>query len=367
MKPSKICLILPGLDAGGIENYVLRFLQYKKEVSTVTIVSRNKAKGDLFQEYLQTGATLHWQQVSYLNPWKWFLLLRFFRKNSFTVVCDFSENFAGIPMLIATMAGVKKRIAFYRRSSHAFNYSWYRLAYAKMMNLLVYNFATAILSNSRYAFHFFFGEKQQEARFRVIHNGLNASDFAKKGTTEAARKYLGILENVYLIGHCGRYDVAKNHETWFKVAYELTQKYKNIRFLFCGKGTDSPAFLAKLQSHKIDNYCYAIGLSNEVPLVLQSMDLFYFPSVTEGQPNALIEAFMAGVPVLASNIDPIKEAVPVQYHDKLLDPMDVLQAVTAIEQHYNGEAKTSCEDMKAWATKKFDADINFKLFNDELS
>ena len=54
-----------------------------------------------------------------------------------------------------------------------------------------------------------------------------------------------------------------------------------------------------------------------------NFDVFYFPSVTEGQPNALIEAIMCNIPILASHISPIKEVIPKKYFNLLVDPFDV--------------------------------------------
>ena len=50
------------------------------------------------------------------------------------------------------------------------------------------------------------------------------------------------------------------------------------------------------------------------------MDVFIFPSYNEGQPNALIEATITGLPIVASNIPSIKETVSEEMNQVLFPP-----------------------------------------------
>ena len=50
-----------------------------------------------------------------------------------------------------------------------------------------------------------------------------------------------------------------------------------------------------------------LGQWPDVPGLLQAADLFAFPSVYEGMPGAVIEAMALGVPIVASDIPPVRE------------------------------------------------------------
>lgn len=364
---NKTCFLVPGLNAGGIENYLLRFLNYLPEKKNVTVVVRNKKKGDLFHEFEKTGVNIHFQGVGFFNPVKWMKLYQYFKQQHFQTICDFTGNFAGIPLLVARIAGIKNRIAFYRRSSNAFKETPFRLVYSKFLNRLVYIHATKILSNSQYALDFFFKyRKPGDERFKIIPNGVDASKFQTKETKEDARRYFKIPENSFVIGHVGRYDPAKNHETIFKVASILTKRFTNIVFLFCGRETNSPEFLAQLKTHEIENASFPLGLQVNLPLVYKTMDLFYFPSVTEGQPNALIEAMMAGIPVVASEIPPIKEVIPERGYLFLLNPLKEVDAVNVLSEIYLGNLETSHLTFKDDAIENFNIKNNFSLFYEQL-
>ncbi len=327
----KICFVIPGLNAGGMENYLLRFLQFIQETAQFTVLVRNGQGGDLYMEYIKTDVNIRFQKVGFFNPYNWYKLYRFFKKENFQTVCDFSGNFSGISLTMARLAGVKNRIVFYRRSSNAFKPTWFRLMYNNAMNKLVFNQATKILSNSQYALNFFFPYKSSDAkRFKVIPNGIDPDIFNITETKEEARRYFKLPLDKFIVGHVGRYDPAKNHQTIFKVAQMLIQENQAINFVFVGKGTDSPAFLEKIKSYEIEEICFCLGLQSNLPLLYKTMDLFYFPSVTEGQPNALIEAMMAGLPFVASNTSPIKEIVPVENFNQLFDPLEIKGSIEKI-------------------------------------
>jgi glycosyltransferase involved in cell wall biosynthesis len=357
------------MDAGGIENYLLRFLQFNNNDNwSCTVIVRNARTGDLTKEYEELNIRLRYQGVGYANPLKWYRLYRHFKKESYDTICDFNGNFGGIPMLVGKLAGVTNRITFYRRSSRAYKQTALKLFYDEYLNRLVYLCSTRVLSNSRHALDVFFKDRYKSAsngQFKIIPNGINLKDFKTKYSKEQARDKLNIRKDAYVIGHIGRFDPAKNHEMMFKVAGELIKETSDIRFLFCGKGTDSEEFMKAMQKYGISSRCYCLGLQDDIPMVLRAMDLFYFPSVTEGQPNALIEAMIMGLPVLASRIPPICEIIPEKLQDDvLIDPKKVSESVKRITDIYNKTVELV--NLEAFMKNKFDANKNFKLFKNEF-
>ena len=364
----KTCFLVPGIDAGGIENYLLRFINFLPKKDGITIIVRSEKKGDLWPEYEKTGVNFRFQGVGFINPLKWIHLYRYFRKQQFKTVCDFNGNFAGVTMLLARLAGIKNRITFYRRSSNAFEPTWFNLRYNDLVNWLVFKYATKILSNSNHAIEFFFPYRQITVkRFKVIPNGIDPSVFKINETQGEARKHFNLPGKKFIVGHVGRYDPAKNHETIFRVALKIKQENQNIHFVFAGKGTDSPSFLEKIKWYEIEDICHCFGLQSNLPLFYKTLDLFYFPSVTEGQPNALIEAMMAGLPLIASDIPPIKEVIPERAHSSLINPLDSDLTASSIMKLFKNQSVQGGLAFKNEAEMRFNQKTNFTLFLKELS
>lgn len=361
-----ICFILPTLNSGGMEHYLLRFLQWAKLGSRACVVVKSCRDAELHSEYTATGARVDYRATSYLNPRRWAQFYRFLRQNKFRAICDFTGDFAGITLLFARIAGVPKRIAFYRRSSHAFRLTFARLLYAGLINRLVYSHSTRILSNSQYALDVFFGARMKcNGKFRVIYNGCNKNRFNGSITKEEARRLVGLPSGAFIIGHVGRYDQAKNHKFIFSVAKLLRNRIDKCYFVFCGRGTDRSEFKDAMTPYGIDDIVISLGSRNDVEIVLSALDVFFFPSVTEGQPNALIEAMLSGVPVVASNIEPIKEIIPQQYWDKtLINPHDIDAAQKLLLANKAGSSGQ--RELREHAISTFDMASNFKRFLEEL-
>lgn len=356
----KTCFFVTSLNSGGIENYLLRFLQFSKDKIQATVYCKSGGLGDLEQEYLDAGANLKPFKIGMFSVKDFFKLHKELKKEDYDSVVDFTGNFAAIPLLIAKRAGIDKRIAFYRGSSNHFREDILRLTYNNFVNRLIPKVTTDILSNSEAAFDFFFKNQwKSDHRFKVIYNGINANSFLS--TNENLREELNIPKNAFVVGHVGRYNVAKNHKTMIKVAIELCKDDADVYFVFCGNKVIE-GLEAEVRTHHLENQIKLLGFRKDVIKVLNTLNCFYFPSLTEGQPNALIEAMLAGVPFIASNIDSIKETVPVKFHKQFTDPLDKEMAIEKIERIKNDKSFADSLDLSTWTRTNFDAEMLFSQF-----
>ena len=365
----KVCFIISTFDSGGTENYLLRFLNFSKDSIEATVICKNNncTAGVLKKEYDKLGIPIICQSLGYINLKKFKRFFFILKQNNFDTICDLTGNFGGIPMLFANILKIDNRIVFYRRSSYAFKQTKFNLIYNYFVNKLVDGNATKVFSNSSYAINFFFPYKNDsDKRFKVIYNGVNFNDYFIKESKEEIRKILGIKKDVYLVGHIGRYDSAKNHQTIFKVIKEMVKKDSNIEFLFCGKDTNSESFKEEIAQYGIINNVHLLGERSDIPRILKSLDLFYFPSVTEGQPNALIEAMLSDLAIITSNIAPIKEIIPKLMYQQLLDPLEIEKTVDDIKHIKNNPNIQDKYNLKDWAINKFNSEANFKIFEKEL-
>lgn len=364
-KLKKICFILPTLHAGGVENYCLRFAGYSARQFRICILSLHPGRGDLHTAFEKTGVRLIYQPVGYLNPLGLLRLFRFLKREKFDTLVDFTGNFSGIRLVLMRIAGVPRRIVFYRRSSNAFGGNLLKRVFNRFLNALVYRHATHIFSNSNAALEYFFpGKFKQADRFRVIPNGMDTGAFLTPRDRRNTRDILGIPQDAFVIGHVGRMDPAKNHATIFRVARRMAERSDAPYFICCGRGTDGADFKRRVEELGLSGKVHGIGLQTDIPAILQAMDAFYFPSLTEGQPNALIEALLAGLPVVASDIPPIREMWPPELRSALLPPMDEVGAVRALMAIREGTPPSM--KLRDWAITRFDQHKNFKLFSDAL-
>lgn len=364
---AKVLFLLPTLSAGGVENYVLRFLKYFLNDFEFHVWSVSEEKGDLYEEFKALNIPLYHRRLGYLNLKKAYSFYTFLKTQQFDTICAFTGNFSGVPLALSNFAQVEKRIVFYRRSTNAFGKNPLKLIYNHLVNLLLKKNATLILSNSASALNFFYGSNfKTNPKFKVIKNGINIEDFDIPISKKEARRTAGLPSEAFIIGHVGRFDPAKNHKTIFKVIQGLKKCGFYFYFVFCGRGTDHSSFEKELQEFDIQDVVITLGVRRDLPYIYKSFDVFYFPSLTEGQPNALIEAMISGLPVITSNISSISEALPSWSDSLTIPPQNVAEAINLLEKFITKEIDASKYTYQEWAKEKFDSEINFKIFKHYL-
>jgi glycosyltransferase involved in cell wall biosynthesis len=75
-----------------------------------------------------------------------------------------------------------------------------------------------------------------------------------------------------------------------------------------------------------------LGHRPDVAEVLAAADLFVFPSLFEGMPGAVIEAMASGLPIVASDIEPVREVVDIGANAVLVAPRDASALAAAVRE-----------------------------------
>lgn len=359
----KICFFLYNLDPGGLETYLLRFIRFRHSGVKPVVICKSGKTGQLLEDYKSLGVEIIPVTSGYYNFRAWWQIYRILKNGNFDSACDLTSNFGGIYMWLARLAGIKKRMAYYGQSSNHFPETKLNLAYNDFVNKLVYRNATDIVLNSVTALEFFFSYRSKnDKRFRVIFNGIDSSVFSDEKDF-SIRRSLGIPDHAFVVGHSGRFDEKKNHEAILKLAQAL-KGIQDIYFIICGK--DTQLLNERINELGLGSRLFALGYRSDVHIVLRNVDMFYFPSYTEGQPNSLIEAMMAGLPVVASNIEPIKETIPEALWGQLVHPDDIDGAMEKVLELYNDRSRMPLLNYRDWAIASFDASLRFGEFYDCL-
>lgn len=359
-----IVFFVVGLDSGGLENYLLRFLQYKHtSYNKIYIYCKGGSGGQLEEAFLKLkNVTIIKDEVGYFSVELDRKLSSFFCKNNIEVVCDFTGNFSGRTMAIAKKSNVPKRVTLYRGSTDRFRAGILRNLYNKWVNNLVFTHSTDILSNSKAGLNYFFPKGwESDLRFKVIYNGVNPQQLLTEKNN--LRKKLSIPSDAYVIGHTGRFDPAKNHTTIMKVAELLVKKHEKIYIILCGNRVNDNTKVY-LENLGLEERIITFNNRTDIPAFLNTMDCYFFPSITEGQPNALIEAMVMGLPFVASNIEPIQETVGDSA--TLYNPLDTDGLFKALESHYLSKTKRSLTQQNK-AIEMFDYKLRFNEFYSVLT
>lgn len=139
---------------------------------------------------------------------------------------------------------------------------------------------------------------------RVVHNGLDASDFSSK---EAKKQDFGFKNNDFLIGILGRVSQEKGHFLAAQAMSVLAQEYDNVYFLISGKGKLEQKLKALIRQLRIEEKVKFLNIGANK--FLDVLDLLLVPSAKEGFGYSIIEAFLKEVPVVGYDVGGISEII----------------------------------------------------------
>ncbi len=346
--------LVTSLCVGGTERYLLRMIKSSPPGLTHEVLCKSGVAGALAEEYRQQGVTIRADRLGYLNPIAWLRLLRLMGRQRYVAVCDFTADFAGIPLSLAKLAGVKNRVACYRHS-HVPYKRGIRDLYALMSRWLLKRSATAILSNSRANLDAFFPRWTSEhGQFVIVSNGVDPQEFFPDAQRrEATRAALGIPADTLLIGHVGGFRTPKNHRGIVDVAARLCARRDDLRFMLVGDGELRPEIERSIAERGLPDRFMMFGERSDIPDLLRAMDLLFFPSHAEGMPNALIEAMLCGVPFVASDIPAIVETIPPECREWTAPPDAHDRLAELIErrlEHADDRLLARCRD---WCISRY--------------
>ena len=89
--------------------------------------------------------------------------------------------------------------------------------------------------------------------------------------------------------------------------------------------------------------------------LLDNARLFVLPSLTEGMPNALVEAMVSGLAFVASDIEEILEIVPPELNTQLFDPNDITGMADGLYELCTNSNKRQMVSAKCkeWTAKNY--------------
>ena len=144
----------------------------------------------------------------------------------------------------------------------------------------------------------------------VVRNAIDAGKFSySPETRERVRREMG-WEGKLVAGHTGNFSWPKNHEFLLRVFQAFLGLHPDSLLVLAGSGGEKEEQVRQeAERAEWRGRIRLLGGRDDIPDLLQGMDVFVFPSWFEGFGIAMLEAQAAGLPVLASDRVPEDAAV----------------------------------------------------------
>lgn len=134
----------------------------------------------------------------------------------------------------------------------------------------------------------------------VLPNGIDINSY-QTGARESIRGELGINDDVFIVGHVGRFHKVKNHEKIIDVFNAVLDIKPEAILVLVGEGDTYESIKKRCEELGILNSVKFLGTRSDINRVMQGFDAFIFPSFFEGLGIVMIEAQAAGLHCVMSD------------------------------------------------------------------
>lgn len=144
-----------------------------------------------------------------------------------------------------------------------------------------------------------------------------------------------VAKNCFIVGTVANLRPEKGYDIMLgalsKIKSELSAQI-DIIYLIVGDGALRNDLTEKIHKLGLAEQVSLLGMVENVDEVLSKLDLFVLPSYSEGLPNALLEAMMAGRCVIATKVGGVPEIIEDGYNGLLVEPGNPEELSQAIKK-----------------------------------
>jgi glycosyltransferase involved in cell wall biosynthesis len=195
-----------------------------------------------------------------------------------------------------------------------------------------------------------------DRRMDVIYNPVDPETVrVEPGETETLRRALGLPEEAFVYFTVGRMDAPKDHDTFLRGFARVAAAQPDAYAVLLGHGALETVLPERARALGIADRVRFVPSAPRIAPFLALADAFVFPSLLEGLPVSLLEAMLAGLPSIASDIEPHVEVMR-DAETGLLFPRGSDEALAEAMVRLHGDA-----DLRArlGAAAKAEAEANF--------
>jgi len=174
---------------------------------------------------------------------------------------------------------------------------------------------------------------------QVVNHGIDTEKYNPTKNYPDIRNELGIPENKTVVGFLVRMTIQKDPFTLIRAIRKVKDQTTDIVFLLMGNGELLDEAKALVKKLDIEDMVVWSVFRQDMPNVLNVIDIYTLPSLWEGLPIGLLEAMAMAKPIVATGVDGTKEVVKEGINGKLIECGDAEGLANAFIELYQDKAK----------------------------
>jgi glycosyltransferase involved in cell wall biosynthesis len=159
-------------------------------------------------------------------------------------------------------------------------------------------------------------------RVVTIPRGVDPQRVRAERDRAAVRRELGIGDDAPVVIAVGALSPEKDPLAHLDVCESLARSVPDVVYLFAGDGPMREELRAAVSTRGLEERVRLLGTRTDIGDLLGASDVLVLASLTEGMPGCVIEAGMAGVPVVAFGMAGVPEVIVDGVTGSIVDPGD---------------------------------------------
>jgi len=176
-------------------------------------------------------------------------------------------------------------------------------AFRRVTERLTFPLADHVVSNSAAGRNYMVGRGIDPDDVSVVNNGRDLRAYGDASIDPAKRENLGLPSDAPVVGTVGRLMERKGHHELVECWPSVRDAHPDAVLVLVGDGPEREALARHAKRNGVRESVRLLGTRDDVPELLDAMDVFAFPSHYEGLPGALLEAMAAELPIVATPVD----------------------------------------------------------------
>jgi glycosyltransferase involved in cell wall biosynthesis len=141
----------------------------------------------------------------------------------------------------------------------------------------------------------------------LLPNGIDTEQFQRRRSPQEAKCQWGFAPSDFVLGGVGRLAEEKRFEWILQAVQELRRQGIRACALIVGTGEQEMTLRSLSRQLGVEPFVHWAGYLADVRPAYEAMDVFCLPSLREGMPNVLLEAMAMEVPVVATDLEGVRQ------------------------------------------------------------
>lgn len=164
----------------------------------------------------------------------------------------------------------------------------------------------------------------KRSKYVMIRSSFDIENYKSNGRVKGNRERFGIKENEIVIGKIARLSELKGHKYLLEAFNLVSKNVPSARLLLVGNGELEYELKRFVEENRLKEKVIFTGLvtPEEMPEIIEIMDIVVHTSLLEGLARVLPQAIMMGKPVISFNLDGAHEIIEDGVNGYLIKPLD---------------------------------------------